>query len=74
MSRRAGKFAVIRFDGRINASIVAKNEQVLRNWLTDQGLSCEGTAEVAGHDPPWTPGPLRRNELLIRLDQTSDLN
>jgi hypothetical protein len=23
--------------------------------------------ETAGYDPPFTPGPLRRNEVLIRL-------
>ena len=33
-------------------------------------LNTEGgdTIEFAGYDPPWTPGPLRRNEILIRLN------
>lgn len=25
------------------------------------------TAEAAGYDPPFTPGPMRRNEILVRL-------
>jgi len=25
--------------------------------------------ETAGYDPPFTPGPLRRNEVLIRLKE-----
>ncbi|MFM7516668.1 MAG: heme-binding protein, partial [Pirellula sp.] len=26
-----------------------------------------GGVETAGYDPPFTPGPLRRNEVLIRI-------
>ena len=26
-----------------------------------------GEPEIASYDPPWTPGPLRRNEILIRI-------
>ncbi len=39
----------------------------LREWAADRGLISDGDAELAGYDPPWTPGPWRRNELLIRL-------
>ncbi len=72
-SRRGGEFAVIRFAGRINPTIVAAKEKELRRWVAEQGRGSEGSAEVAGYDPPWTPGPLRRNELLIRLDHPDEL-
>jgi hypothetical protein len=65
--RVGGRFAVIRFAGRTEGDSFAKVENKLRNWMNDQGLIGEGDAEFAGYDPPWTPGPLRRNEILIRL-------
>ena len=65
--RAGGRFAVIRFPGRINANSMSKVESQLRNWMKEKGLIGDGDAEFAGYDPPWTPGPLRRNEVLIRL-------
>jgi hypothetical protein len=65
--RSAGKFAVIRFAGRLNQQTLKDREQELLAWMANRGLTGEGPAELAGYDPPWTPGPLRRNELLIRL-------
>jgi hypothetical protein len=35
--------------------------------MNDRELVGDGDAEFAGYDPPWTSGPLRRNEILIRL-------
>jgi hypothetical protein len=65
--RAGGRFAVIQFAGRTNSESIANAEQELRNWMNDQQLVSDGDAEVAGYDPPWTPGPFRRNEILIRL-------
>ena len=66
--RRGGRFAVIRFAGRINDESFAKAEKELREWMGVKGLSGIGDVEFAGYDPPWTPGPFRRNEILIRLN------
>ena len=30
-------------------------------------LESQATAEAAGYDPPFTPGFMRRNEVLIRI-------
>jgi hypothetical protein len=65
--RVGGRFAVIRFAGRINSESVKKAEEELRKWMNDKGLVPDGDAEFAGYDPPWTPGPFRRNEILSRL-------
>ena len=51
----------------MDAKKAEANEVILRTWLKARGLQTEGTAERAGYDPPFTPGPLRRNEVLIRL-------
>jgi hypothetical protein len=66
-SRRGGRFAVIRFSGRLNSTTFASAEERLREWMAREGLTAGDKTESAGYDPPWTPGPFRRNELLIRL-------
>lgn len=65
--RQGGRFAVLRFAGRMNGESLAKAEASLREWMAKRELVGEAKAECAGYDPPWTPGPLRRNEVLIRL-------
>jgi hypothetical protein len=65
--RGGGRFAVVRFAGRISTDSYTKAEKGLRDWMDKKGLLGEGRAELAGYDPPWTPGPFRRNEILIRL-------
>ena len=65
--RDGGRFAVIRFTGRLNSDTFAASEERLRSWMTARELVGEEEVETAGYDPPWTPGPLRRNEVLIRL-------
>ena len=65
--RAGGRFAVIRFAGRMDGESTANAEERLRKWMNDKGLIRDGDAELAGYDPPWTPGPLRRNEVLILL-------
>jgi hypothetical protein len=52
----------------LNESTTSKQESMLRKWMIERGLSGSKAVESAGYDPPWTPGPLRRNEILIRLD------
>jgi hypothetical protein len=42
--------------------------------MEGSGLTADVDAETAGYDPPWTPGPFRRNEVLIRIDETDNTN
>jgi len=65
--RPGGTFAVIRFAGQINAETRQRQQTVLEAWIAKRGLEANSVAEVAGYDPPWTPGPFRRNEILIRI-------
>ena len=46
---------------------VSDADQQLRTWMAVKGLQGDDRVESAGYDPPWIPGPLRRNEVLIRL-------
>ncbi len=67
--RPGGLFAVIRFAGRDNQDLLKKQQGILEEWIQNQGYETEGESELASYDPPWTPGPLRRNEILIRIRQ-----
>lgn len=67
--REGGRFAVIRFTGRMDKQDLDEAEAKLRKWMETKGVTGVSEMESAGYDPPWTPGPLRRNEVLIRLIQ-----
>ena len=73
--RPGGQFAVIRFPGPLNDSTRRKQERLLREWMSNRNLMGSDNTETAGYDPPWTPNPLRRNEILIKLlDADMDKN
>jgi hypothetical protein len=70
--RAGGRFAVVRFSGQLTSKLAKESEVKLRAWMETKGLVAEDSAEssgveTAGYDPPFTPGPFRRNEVLIRL-------
>ncbi len=65
--RLGGKFAVIRFAGRADLETRNEQQEILKSWIEAEGHIIIGEAEVASYDPPWTPGPFRRNEILIRI-------
>ncbi len=65
--RPGGRFAVIRFSGPLNDSTRREQERLLRDWMSSRNLRGSDNTETAGYDPPWTPNPFRRNEILIKL-------
>ena len=67
--RAGGKFAVLRFSGRMNQHNNVDAEKKLRDWIKSKGWGTVNASaiEYAGYDPPWTPGPMRRNEILIQV-------
>jgi DNA gyrase inhibitor GyrI len=70
--RVGGRFAVVRFSGQLTSKLAKDSEAELRSWMETKGMAADDSAEgggveTAGYDPPFTPGPLRRNEVLIRL-------
>jgi hypothetical protein len=48
------------------ASAVQMGFMMPKDIAADDSVESSGV-ETAGYDPPFTPGPLRRNEVLIRL-------
>lgn len=63
----ARSMAAICFSGYFQQEIIQKNKQLLSHWLDEQGIETEGDFIVAGYSPPWVPGFLARNEVLIRI-------
>jgi len=63
----ARSLAAIRFSGFFRQDTIHKNKQRLSQWLQAQGLESEGDFIVAGYNPPWVPGFLARNEVLIQI-------
>ncbi|MFM7099692.1 MAG: SOUL family heme-binding protein [Verrucomicrobiota bacterium] len=57
------RVAVLRFRGRRESSGEVTTR--LREWISRQGLTAAGAPLVGYFDPPWIPGFLRRNEVMI---------
>ncbi|MCM2505320.1 heme-binding protein [Aureimonas altamirensis] len=64
----ARRMVAIRFGGVFNASLASKKLMALYNYLADENLKQKGDPVYAFYNPPWTPGFLRRNEILIEVE------
>lgn len=63
----AYRAAVLRFRGRAKSDDVERQTKRLREWMDAHNLEASGAPVLAQYDPPWTPGPLRKNEMLIPI-------
>ena len=63
----ARSMAAIRFSGFFRQDTIQKNKQRLGEWLQEQSIETVGDFIVAGYNPPWVPGFLARNEVLIQI-------
>jgi hypothetical protein len=61
------RMAAIRFSGVTDDDLLAEKEQRLRGWMTRHELEPTGPPVYAYYDDPFTPGFLRRNEILIAV-------
>lgn len=59
-----GLYATYRYNGRVEVSPKEVYEK-LEAWMEANGYEQKGLEVHAFYDPPWTPAPMRRNELLI---------
>ena len=63
----ARRAAVLRFGGRANEKVLRAREAELAHKLTRSGLHAADEPQLAQYDPPWIPGPFRRNEMMVAL-------
>ena len=59
--------AALRFSGTTSTSNVTGKEKELRAVLAEHGIAVNGTMRIARFDPPWKPGFLRHNEVVLPI-------
>ncbi|CRX37682.1 SOUL family heme-binding protein [Estrella lausannensis] len=62
------RFAVIRFDGVADDATIHEKLIELMDFVLAKKLTARNETIIALYSPPWTPGFLRKNELLLQLD------
>ncbi|NDV86897.1 heme-binding protein [Aurantimonas aggregata] len=65
----ARRMAAIRFSGNFSATLASKQLMNLYNYLADNNLKQKGDPQYAFYNPPWTPGFMKRNEILIEIER-----
>jgi hypothetical protein len=63
----AQRRAAVRFSGSTSDAALAEREAALRAWIAGRGLTASGPAIYAYYNDPFTPGFLRRNEVLLDI-------
>ena len=66
-----GRFAVLRYSGGRNAKREAESLARLQAWMTAEKLPVLSTPVYGYFDPPWTPAFLRRNEVMLRTEESN---
>jgi hypothetical protein len=61
----ARTMASYRFSGWRSDELEKKSLEELRSWMAANKLVAAGEPLFAYYNPPWTPGPFRRNEVLV---------
>jgi len=64
----AQRRAAVRFSGSTTDTVLAEQEGALRAWMAARGLTAAGPAVYAYYNDPFTPGFLRRNEVLVDIE------
>ncbi len=59
--------AAIRFPGRIHERLALQKATELMTWLSRKGIEPRANFVVALYNPPFIPGFLRRNEIIVDI-------
>ncbi len=60
--------AVMKFSGYARIKTVEKKRAALVDAVTQAGLAMQQDVELAQYNPPWIPGLLRRNEVMVQIE------
>ena len=63
--------AALAFRGITTFKNVQEKESLLRNVLDKEGIKPAGPLKIARFDPPWKPGFLRHNEVIIPISENN---
>ncbi len=64
------RMAAVRFSGVADDALMAEQEERLRRWMAARDLEATTPPTYAYYNDPFTPGFLRRNEVLIGVDDS----
>lgn len=59
--------AAIRFSGNLNPDKIEEKKDELLKWLKEKKVVNTGLVELARYNPPFIPGFIKHNELLIEV-------
>ncbi len=65
----AKTFAVITFSGTSSDENVQEHEKILLEYIDSNSYSIISTPKYAFYNPPWTLPPMRRNEVMIEVQE-----
>lgn len=68
----ARRMAAVRYSGFWNEKNYLRYKLALESWIREKGLTIVGDPLWARYNPPFTPWFLRRNEILIPVDEGTD--
>jgi DNA gyrase inhibitor GyrI len=61
------KVAALRFSGNLNSRLATSKAEELEIWLHENKYSKKSNFVFAQYNPPWIPGPFRRNEIWAEV-------
>ena len=64
---KEGYFAVIKYSGRSSDKNFTKYSKILYEKLLEDKILINSFAIKATYNPPWTPPPFRRNEVMFNV-------
>ncbi len=59
--------AVIKFSGRLKEELAEKKIEALKQWLRNNHLEPRSNFIMAQFNPPWIPGFMRHNEIMVEI-------
>lgn len=74
MSEPSRLRAAVRFSGVATDDLIAAKQAELQAWMKKQGSEAIGQPTYAYYNDPFTPGFLRRNEVLFDLIKPSNVS
>lgn len=63
------RVAAITFSGYASAELIRTNTEKLLAALKRDGRQVHSAPQIALYNPPWTPPFMRRNEVMVAIDQ-----
>jgi len=67
--RELGKrhVAAVIFSGKINSRVIDQKTTELQGWLREKNKITAGNIALARYNPPFIPGFIQRNEIMIEI-------